>query len=765
MEKSLSLKEYQQGAYRTEKAELAEVLSLIKKVIPLYDNVFLERYWPYKAQNNEKLHHYKKGKYSISTNAMIMAMLISVREKIGLSSEKDSIEKNIDAAKDEYFSNVLSKDTFASSSESYGNNDPLNLFWAHILFKGSKKDRFISSINDCIKNKVYKNNKPVSLCKLLKLNNGSSIQAHSFIALYAYRCAILAGIEDEIKEVYFDFFELRLHQNLSFKSIPDSRFDPAELVFCLEGMLLSKKSSVSDEILHRVFEVLGEAQDTTPCWRPVNPIYASPQGQIFLPLSIEVGMSLLNIFEKIDSDSKPQSYFAKYLPMLQRYFRWLKAQEKAVCFLKEDRKRKGFFEPCDVYGWESEHVGDEGVIHIWQTALILDYLASYAKLLKRHIAKQYLISSNLSVQYNESPLNNEVCFFVDSNPFPEYLPYAKFEYNIPSYFFKNFISSRKTEYVKARNCRLGCCCSKDGHCPTLSLCSGSSSSDSEKEKFFSLLLYGPPGTGKSYFTKMVAKCLMWKHITVTPSDFLADGSAEIEARAKGIFACLMEQENAVILFDEIDQFILDRDSIRYDKQTDVFKLLTPGMLPKFQDLRDNAKCIFIIATNYAERIDPAVVRAGRVDKKIPLMPPSWEKRVQLCKEKLSKDKIGERFDLYCEKIANLTAFYTWKELNNFLELLPSDISFEDLPSFISNNGSVNLSFKKILQRIPFWDDNDKFDATRHDTKSVVEELTLLSMAYGKNCMSGLLHMPDSIAPKLSEAVKRKIREVKEQMDN
>ena len=729
MEKSLSLKEYQQGAYRTEKAELAEVLSLIKKVIPLYDNVFLKKYWPYRAQNNEKLHHYKKGKYSISTNAMIMAMLISVREKIGFSNEKDSIKENIDAAKEEYFSKVLSKDTFASSSESYGENDPLNLFWAHILFKGSKKDKFISSINDCIENKVCKNNKPVSLCKLLKLNNGSSIQAHSFIALYAYRCAILAGIEDKIKEVYFDFFELRLHQNLSFKSIPDSRFDPAELVFCLEGMLLSKKSSVSDEILHRVFEVLGEAQDTTPCWRPVNPIYAFPQGQIFLPLSIEVGMSLLNIFEKIDSDSKPQSYFAKYLPMLQRYFRWLKAQEKTVSFLKEDRKRKGIFEPCAVYGWESEHVGDEGVIHIWQTALILDYLASYAKRLKWHIAKQYLISSGLSVVYGDDVEKCKKCFFETSNPFSNQLSISNVRYNVPMYVFENFIAKKKHE-----NEGFNCCCSEE------------LKSFVASESSYSLLLYGPPGTGKSFFTKKIAQCLNWKHITITPSDFLANGSAEIEVRAKGIFSCLMEQENAVILFDEIDQFILDRDSKRYDAQSDVFKLLTPGMLPKFQELRENAKCIFVIATNYAERIDPAIVRLGRIDIKIPLLPPDWKKRKAICldffDELREKGKLKSEYtDSDCDMIADHTPLSSWKELTTLLKKVSAEKQNDGLDKFVIDNCAINLTFERVLQRL------DKLSAESveklNDKKSaysasdgIIEELALMCIVYDKDVATG-----------------------------
>ena len=616
MEIKLSLKEYQQGAYRTEKAELEEVFCLIKRVLPLYRHAFIKEYWPYVASHLTPLKPCAPENYSASTNAMIMVMLSSIKEKIGFACEENEIEENIKSAKKKYFDYVFGKIEFKNKSNSYGSNDPLNLYWAYKLCKEDEKKLLLASVSNAIEGRLYKEKYPCELNSLLNFEDKTvDQQEHSFIALYAYRCAIYANVYEGITEKYYNFFELRLHQHLSFNSIPDSRFDPAELVFCLEGMLLSKPSSVSEEILHRVFSVLGEAQNTTPCWRPVNPVYATPQGQIFLPLSIEVGMSLLNIFYEIDRESKPQSYFAKYLPMLQRYFKWLKAQEKTINFVKGAEK-------IEVSGWESEHVGNEGVIHIWQTALILDYLASYGGLLKKHIARQYLMSSGLSVIHNETYTKGDGCVFSDSNPFPKQIKNSKFIYNVPKFVFEKFILGRKSKV-----CNFNCindieCCSKD-------ICSPKSTrvclkkTDVREKEVFSLLLYGPPGTGKSFFSKEVARCLGWKHITVTPSDFLADGSAEIEVRAKGIFSCLMEQENAVILFDEIDQFVLDRDSERYNSQSDVFKLLTPGMLPKFQDLRDNKKCIFIVATNYAERIDPAITRLGRIDIKVPLMPPNW----------------------------------------------------------------------------------------------------------------------------------------------
>ena len=133
MGKVSSLTEYQQGAYRIEKAELDEVLGLIKNVLPLYKHAFWDDYWPYVAQNGGALEPYSRGKYSYSTNAMILVMLLSIRKKIGFACKKEDIDKNIARAKAKYLREVFKNSKFSCSSESYGINDPLNLYWASML--------------------------------------------------------------------------------------------------------------------------------------------------------------------------------------------------------------------------------------------------------------------------------------------------------------------------------------------------------------------------------------------------------------------------------------------------------------------------------------------------------------------------------------------------------------------------------------------------------------------------------------------------------
>src|SRR5262249_23912624 len=106
---------------------------------------------------------------------------------------------------------------------------------------------------------------------------------------------------------------------------------------------------------------------------------------------------------------------------------------------------------------------------------------------------------------------------------------------------------------------------------------------------------------------------------------------------------LRSQEGVIVLFDEIDQFLLDRNSTLYNDQDDVFKFMTPGMLTKLQNLREAEGVIFIIATNYYERIDSAIKRRGRIDDHFLLSIPDQKQRLILLARFVS-DTLVDRFE-------------------------------------------------------------------------------------------------------------------------
>ena len=142
------------------------------------------------------------------------------------------------------------------------------------------------------------------------------------------------------------------------------------------------------------------------------------------------------------------------------------------------------------------------------------------------------------------------------------------------------------------------------------------------------MFFGPPGTSKTYMAKAIAGELGWPLLSLSPSDFLARGVDNIEARAADIFSALRAGSKMVYFFDEIDEMIRERNQTG-SEQRSAFSFLTPSFLTKLQDLRDAAKnneFIFILATNYYENINSAAKRTGRVDRSFLVLYPDRKSR-------------------------------------------------------------------------------------------------------------------------------------------
>jgi SpoVK/Ycf46/Vps4 family AAA+-type ATPase len=115
--------------------------------------------------------------------------------------------------------------------------------------------------------------------------------------------------------------------------------------------------------------------------------------------------------------------------------------------------------------------------------------------------------------------------------------------------------------------------------------------------------------------------LEWHFVEVLASDFLSRGIDAVPALADEVFDSLMQIDRCVVLFDEIDELIRDRT----DGRADPFgRFLTTSMLPKLAKLWEQRRVIFFVATNHAQRADPAITRSSRFDARIFVAPPSLE---------------------------------------------------------------------------------------------------------------------------------------------
>lgn len=210
----------------------------------------------------------------------------------------------------------------------------------------------------------------------------------------------------------------------------------------------------------------------------------------------------------------------------------------------------------------------------------------------------------------------------------------------------------------------------------------SKQSDSEirkigiKEKV-SALLFGPPGTSKTETAKAIAKSLGWPLIEIDPSHFLQQGLESIYVRSDTIFQDLLDLQNVVVLFDEMDALVQTRDDA--DLRLDITsQFLTTSMLPKLAKLHDHRRIIFLMATNFQDRFDAAIKRAGRFDLLVCMWPPKNDSKL----EKLQKFMVEGTEEDEVEKCMTLIRQYleSEREASERLNLF----TFGEFKAFIRN---------------------------------------------------------------------------------
>jgi transitional endoplasmic reticulum ATPase len=178
-----------------------------------------------------------------------------------------------------------------------------------------------------------------------------------------------------------------------------------------------------------------------------------------------------------------------------------------------------------------------------------------------------------------------------------------------------------------------------------------------------MLLYGPPGCGKTFFAKHFAEEVGFNFMMIKPSTLK---SRYVNATQENIAKMFEEaEENAptIIFIDEMNELVPNRDSEVHE----MAKSAVNEMLAQMD--RTGEKGIFIIgATNYPHMIDPAILRAGRLDKKFYLSPPDFEARKAMFEMYLKSRPLD--FGIDYEKLSNLTDSYVAADI----ELIVNDAS-------------------------------------------------------------------------------------------
>lgn len=179
-----------------------------------------------------------------------------------------------------------------------------------------------------------------------------------------------------------------------------------------------------------------------------------------------------------------------------------------------------------------------------------------------------------------------------------------------------------------------------------------------------MLLYGPPGCGKTFFAKHFAEEVGFNFMCITPATLK---SRYVNATQENIAKMFKEaEENAptVIFIDEMNELVPNRDDGNVHEMS---RSAVNEMLAQMD--RTGEKGIFIIgATNYPNMIDPAILRAGRLDKKYYIGVPDIEARMALFRLYLNKRPYD--FGLDYHQLADMTKGYVSADI----QLIVNDAS-------------------------------------------------------------------------------------------
>lgn len=159
-----------------------------------------------------------------------------------------------------------------------------------------------------------------------------------------------------------------------------------------------------------------------------------------------------------------------------------------------------------------------------------------------------------------------------------------------------------------------------------------------------VLLYGPPGTGKTLLARVIASSLDCNFLKIVSSAIIEKYIGESARLIREIFAYAKTHEPCIIFMDEIDAIgskrITDSNSSDREVQRTLMELL--NQMDGFDEL---GRVKIIMATNRPDILDTALLRPGRLDRKIEIGLPNDQGRMDILKIHMKKMEISGKIDI------------------------------------------------------------------------------------------------------------------------
>jgi len=298
----------------------------------------------------------------------------------------------------------------------------------------------------------------------------------------------------------------------------------------------------------------------------------------------------------------PAPFFRPHLAGLERTLAWVESHRKVDVVSEACESESGQCFGRPLVGWRSNHLSPEGKPLAWCTAQVFRCVVAMQQCVTQ------LINEDVLAEFGGAPARpaDEAAWvrLLDTDVFPR------------GRTLKSIVQQRMLEPLALEGSRVATSplrrFDEDPIGAVASLAS------------YSAILFGPPGTAKTTIAEAIALRLGWSFLVIDTSAFLADGLTNVAARITYVFDRLCRLDRTVILFDEIEEFCLDRETPGLGMES---RMLTTSMLTKINNLRRGRRSVFFVATNRLRAFDAAVTRPGRFDLQLFVGTPNLDARV------------------------------------------------------------------------------------------------------------------------------------------
>jgi 26S proteasome regulatory subunit T4 len=176
-----------------------------------------------------------------------------------------------------------------------------------------------------------------------------------------------------------------------------------------------------------------------------------------------------------------------------------------------------------------------------------------------------------------------------------------------------------------------------------------------------VLLYGPPGTGKTLLAKAIASNIDANFLKIVSSAIVDKYIGESARLIREMFGYARDHEPCIIFMDEIDAIGGKRFSEGTSADREIQRTLME-LLNQLDGFDVLGKVKMIMATNRPDVLDPALMRPGRLDRKIEIPLPNEQGRVEVLK--IHAQKLNKEGDIDYESISKIAEEFNAADMRN-----------------------------------------------------------------------------------------------------